>query len=248
MKMRLFISAFLILHLSVHAQNPLNLRYGSNPADSIPTDSIANGLARLAATNVNLGFYQANAEAAKYDYQAMRTSWLDNLRVSGNLNEFTIQGNNAPLNRNLFYPRYNIGATLPLGLFVNQGKKNKAEFYRYQAELEAIKVQQQNLRLQVITSYLNYIRNQKLYELQEEALQDAAFAFTKTEERFSKGEVELDVYTANSKRYNQEKVAKITAERDLILSKAELETLIGMPLDAALAKIKQAYRPAGKRR
>ncbi len=246
MKLFFLLSAVFILEFSASAQAPLSLGYGTNAADSIPIDSIASGLARLALNNPALGEQKALAEAANWEYKAQKTAWLDLARVSGNLNEFTIKGRSGST-PNYFYPRYNIGAIVPLGVFTNQPKQTKAQYYRYQAQAQNVKAQEQALRMQILATYLDYVRNQKLYELQEEALQDATFAMTKTEESFSKGDVGLDVYTATSKRLNQEKVTKIALERDLLLGKAELESIIGMPLTEALAKVKSAYRRGPRR-
>jgi outer membrane protein TolC len=161
----------------------LSLGYGSNATDSIPADSVASGLARLAMNNPAMDQVKSLTEAAKYTYKAEKTAILDNVRISGNLNEFTITGNPNPGpfggRGNAFFPRYNISAGIPLGIFVNRPKQMKAAFYRYQAQEDNLKVAQQEMRVQILTRYLDYVRNLKLYELQEEALQDATFAFKK---------------------------------------------------------------------
>ena len=46
-----------------------------------------------------------------------RWSWLDNIFVEGNYNEFTGDGDVDDLAR-AFYPRYNVGVRLPLSIFV----------------------------------------------------------------------------------------------------------------------------------
>jgi hypothetical protein len=43
-------------------------------------------------------------------------------------------------------------------------------------------------------------------------------------------------------------VQKISLERELIIGKAELEILLGMPLADALAKVKQEYYASKNRR
>jgi len=62
------------------------------------------------------------SEIAKYDYQIQKTSWLDNINLSGNLNQFIIQPSTDPLNRSAFFPLYNIGASISLGIFFSQPK------------------------------------------------------------------------------------------------------------------------------
>jgi outer membrane protein TolC len=223
----------------------------ANRPDTVPHDAIGKALAEIAVENVNngVGVQEAAAKSSEYNYRAQRTAWIDNFRASGNLNSF----NNSRINDlsvgQAFYPRYNIGVTLPLGIFVNQPKQTKVQYYRYQSDLESVKLAKQNLRLEVITRYYNYVRTQKLFELQEEVLQDVEFATSKTEEKFGKGEVTLDAYTAASARYNAERGQKVNLERDLMVARAELEMMLGMPLEAAISRTRTSLRlPGGQRR
>jgi outer membrane protein TolC len=197
----------------------------------IAPDSMAASLARIALEYNGATPQDAGAKAAKYEWRTSRTSWMDNLRIAGNVNEFSIS--NDPIKQNTLYPRYNIGAVLPLGIFVNQGKQAKAMYYRYQAEKENLNKEQQALRFRVMTAYYDYLKAQKILELQEEMLQEALFAREKAEEKFAKGQITLEVYTSINKRHNTEQISKLTAERDLAVTRAELETYIGMPLQKA---------------
>lgn len=201
------------------------------PANAIAPDSMAASLARIALEYNGATPQDAGVKAAKYEWKTSRTSWMDNLRIAGNMNEFSISGD--PVKQNTLYPRYNIGAVLPLGIFVNQGKQAKAMYYRYQAEKENMNKEQQALRLNVMTAYYDYLKAQKLLELQEEVLQEALFAREKAEEKFAKGQITLEVYTATNKRHNIEQIGKLTAERDLAVTRAQLESYIGMPLQKA---------------
>jgi outer membrane protein TolC len=217
-----------------------NAAYSRN--DSLTT--IARGLADVAIENMGSGA-DATAEALKYDYLATKTAWADRLVVAGNLNEFTIKGRNSfspPYGNSLVYPRYNIGVTIPIGIFTNQPKQTKAAYYRYQAEVENVKRAKESYRLQVMNSYFNYTKNLQLLSLQEEALQDAEFEYTKTEDKFSKGQTTLEAYSAAGKRFNTEKVNKATLESDTRAAKAELESLLGMPYETAIARIGKSRR------
>lgn len=205
-------------------------------ADSAET--IAKFLADLAVEDIGSGVEEANVEAAKYNYLATRTSWMDRLAVSGNLNEFTIKGqqNINPYGNSLVYPRYNIGVSIPLGIFVNQPKLTKVQYYNYQAELESLRRQKENYKLQVVTAYYNFISRVQLLAIQEEALRDAEFAHKNTEDRFEKGEIPLDVYTATSRKFNSEQASKTSLETEMRITKAQLEALLGMPLETAMAR------------
>ena len=236
MKLIVTIIAVLFSFCSLNAQNRATEESSLRPLHTAAEDSIAEKLARIAMSNTSIAIQEDNVNSAKYELAATKTAWLDNFHAAGNLNEFTIQGRTVSAYGNsLVYPRYNVGVSIPLGIFINQPKQTKAQYYKYQAEVDNLKREKENLRLLVITAYYDYLRSQRLFELQEEVLQDAEFAFKKSEEKFEKGEINVEVYTGVNKRYNSEKVTKINLERDLIISKAQLETLIGMPLAKAIA-------------
>lgn len=247
--MKTIVTTVLLFSLSfLQAQNTNSANRNRN-ADSLPPETIAKALAQIAIENNGVGVQEAVTKASEYNYKAQKTSWLDNFRASGNINSFT--NNNNTINGitgQAFYPRYNIGVSLPFGIFVNLPKQTKASFYNYQAQLENLRMAKQDLQLQVISLYYNYVRTQKLYQLQEESLQDTEFATKKTEERFGKGEVNLDVYTAATKRYNDEQGAKVSLERDLMIGKAQLEMLLGMPLETALVNVRTTRRNVSPRR
>src|SRR5438309_7730442 len=163
---------FFFLILQTQAQ-------GNRYSDSLDIDAIAKGLAQIAMQNTTLSrSEEATAKATEYSYEAQKTAWLDNFRASANLNEFNIGktfGGAYPTG-NALWPRYNFGVVLPFGIFTNQPKQTKVQYYRYQAEMENVKAAKQNIGLQTMTAYYDYVRTQRLYELQEEAVQDASFA------------------------------------------------------------------------
>ena len=240
--MKTIMSTVLFLAFStLHAQVPTSAVTRST--DSLSIEVLAKALGDLAVETNKIGEQEAVTKAAEYTYKAQKTSWLDNFRASGNINSFSNNRTNSDaLTGQAFYPRYNLGVSVGLGIFVNYPKQLKAGYYRYQVEVESLKSAKENLRNEVISRYYNYVRTQKLFQLQENVLQDTEFATKKTEERFSKGEVNLDVYTAATKRFISEQVEKISLERDLMVGKLQLESLLEMPLEVALSKARSAQR------
>src|SRR5688572_12211951 len=55
---------------------------------------------------------------ASYDVRIANASWLENVRITANVNEFTLNKASDPFGRAAFYPRYNIGASITLGTFL----------------------------------------------------------------------------------------------------------------------------------
>lgn len=200
-------------------------------------DSIADELADIALQNPQLTALADQVKASEYSWKASKYDLLDNISVAGNLNEFSIKGSN-PNGRNFYYPRYNVGVRATLGQFFSTGKTQKANFYKYQSDVERLKDARQNIKAQVKTAYQNYALTQKLLAFQEEVLQDGLIAINKAEEKFKNGELSLELYTDASRKYNSDLVRKATLERDLRVQQATLEDLIGMTLDDAFRQIK----------
>ncbi len=225
-----------LFHLTwIHSQgvNSDTLRF--NPL----IDSVAEKLVDMAMLNARISSIENNAYASEYDYMRSRTTWLNNIVVSGNVNEFSLKNEVAanPLNQSTQYPRYNIGVILPLGLFINNGKQTRANYYRYEAAIDQIKKEKQDIRREVLTSYENYLMNKRLLSVQQSLLQDAKILLSRHEEKFAEGQLTLEQYTNTSKQYYAEKVQVINLIRDLKIIVVELESLIGMNIEIALDQI-----------
>lgn len=229
----LVLNLFLITGLHSQGFNSDTLRF--NPL----IDSVAEKLVEMAMLNARIGTIENSAYASEYEYMRSRTTWLNNIVVSGNVNEFSLKNEVAanPLNQSTQYPRYNIGVILPLGLFINNGKQTKANYYRYEAAIDQIKKEKQDIRKEVLTSYENYLMNKQLLSVQQSLLQDAKILLSRHEEKFADGEITLEQYTNTSKQYYAEKVRVINLIRDLKVIVAELESLIGMNIEIALDQI-----------
>ena len=203
-------------------------------------DSIEEGLIAMAMNNPQIRATENSARSLGYEYSKSKTIYLNNITLSGNLNEYSIKefSNSNIYNGATLYPRYNIGVNIPLGIFINNPKQTKADYYRYQAGVNQIDVDKAAIRRNVMLNYEEYKMNEKLVAFQQEVLQDARLLFAKYEEKFQKGEVTLETYTVASRSKNTEEVRFLNVERDLKASEAQLEALIGMRLDDALVMIR----------
>jgi len=211
-------------------------------------DSVAEKLVAMAMINARISGSENVAGAAEYEFKRARTSWLNNVAVAGNLNELSLKQGSAanPLNQSTQFPRYNIGVVIPLGLFINNGKQTRAAYYRYEAAADNVRVEQQNIRKEVLIKYEDYLMNKQLLALQQSALQDAKILLSRHEEKFAEGNITLEQYTATNKQYNSEKVRVINLIRELKVIVAELEALIGMNIEVALDQISRGQGPASK--
>jgi len=219
----------------VYSQNPGINAVNFNPA----VDSVAEALVQLAWNNPQIKSTENLSQQFEYIYKRSKTLWMNNLTFSANLNEYSIQEFNNPniYNGNTLYPRYNFGVFIPMGLFLNNGKQTKSDYYKFQSTLADIDAQKLLIRRNVLLYYEEYLMNKKLVAFQQEVVQDARVLFTKYEEKFQKGEVTLENYLIASKSKNTEEVRFLNVDRDLKASETQLEALIGMRLNDALEMI-----------
>lgn len=168
---------------------------------------------------------------AGFDVKQSNTAWLDNIHVSGNLNEFTINKASDPWGRAAFFPKYNIGATISLGTFFNTPyniKKNREALIISQANLNAQKLAVRNT---VLKLYNEYLMRERVYKLQSQTLLDNETAHKLAEQRFKRGEIDFESYSASLVAYNDVMIAQLQAERDYKNAKLDLEQWIGMRLE-----------------
>lgn len=229
---------FLFIISSVFSQTTAELLKSRSP--KLAVDSIAEALADLAIENPEIDGALADLKSAEYSWKASRFTVLNSIEATGNLNEYTLKGNkqvidpNNPNASGIIYPRYNFGIRLSLGDLFNSPKTSKSNYYRMISEQEKVKKVKQDIRKEVITAYQELALAQQLLVLEEESMQDETVVFSKSEEKFKKGEITFEAYTSAARLFNSEKVKYITQIKDAKVKQATLEALIGMPLQNAL--------------
>jgi outer membrane protein TolC len=81
-----------------------------------------------------------------------------------------------------------------------------------------------------------------LLSIQDKNIEDELVLFESAEDKFKRGEITLVSFTEASKRYNSELVQKVRLSKELSLLRINLETLLGMDLDEAIAKVKSSRK------
>lgn len=126
-------------------------RFGENTSRDVREK-----LVNLALQNPSFEIADRQVNIASENVKRAKTSILNNVSVQGNLNEFSIAGNSGASGANLF-PRYNVGAVIPLGIFFtrsNDIKIARENLYISQAE------KNERFRLikeEVLTKYEDYL-------------------------------------------------------------------------------------------
>jgi hypothetical protein len=189
-------------------------------------------LVRLAwQNNPSVGILNSEFGKSSLEVKYSKWNWLDNFRITGNLNEFNINKPISPSDGSQFFPRYNISASISLGTLFTSPIKTKVERENVNISLNTINQKKLEIRSEVLRKYQTFLSFKEIYDLRTQMLEDALSDFKLKEQNFSKGEILLNDYTIALDRYNQQKINKIQAEKDMIIAKIELEELIGIKLE-----------------
>lgn len=202
--------------------------YIMNAADS--EELLKNKLLKLALKNAEITTANANIEIAEINRKKANSTLLSSVNLGANANEFVI--NNSPAAS--FYPKYNIGFTMPLDIFA----KTKAEKRTGDQNIIISKAQkqlvEQDIKLRLLIQYETYKEKKALVELQKIAMEDDIAAYERAQRDFKDEVISLEDLNKIYKASIFEKALLATKEKDLRIAIIQLETLIGIPLQKAL--------------
>ena len=130
-----------------------------------------------------------------------------------------------------------MGVFVPLGIFINNPKQTKSDYYKYRSAVDQVEVEKRSLREEVLTSYHNYLMNKQLLNLGQQMVHDWEIIYLGNEDKFKKGEISLDEFAGASRIYNDQLNRQVTLSAALKNDEARLENLIGMNVNDALVMI-----------
>jgi len=194
--------------------------------------SFAEKLVRLAWQNNPANrILESQQRITDIEIDQARWSWLDNFRVTGNINEFVLNPDTDILGRSAFFPKYNISGMVSLGYFVNiplEVKKKKEEF-----NLSGLTIDQQKLqiRAEVLRRYEQYLMAREILKVESEAQEDLFATLSLVEQNFRNGTATIEEYNGVLEKYNNQRIRKITAQGNFNQSKISVEELIGVRLE-----------------
>jgi outer membrane protein TolC len=166
----------------------------------------------------------AQAQRAK-----ARWSWLDNIYLEGNYNEFTGKDEVDDVAR-AFYPQYNVGVRLPLGTFAQTPLSAKVANEQMLIHEHEVNAQKLIVREKVLSSVERLKERYKIIKLRERVQEDYFLMFQSTEKKFRAGEVSLDVYRSASQAYYLKEEEIIQARSIFNQERIVLEGMIGVEL------------------
>jgi outer membrane protein TolC len=201
-------------------------------SDSIMYMDLREKLVQLAMQNPTVEIDDRNILISQYGVKKAKATIWNQIMIQGNLNEYSIQPNNTYGN---LYPKYNFGASLPLGLFtthnqdvriarqtVNINQATKLDHYRV-------------LREAVLTRFEDYLMAKDLLNSEKQLYEDIHTAYLKSEKDYADAKIKVEEYDRAYREDNQENAKVIVLQRDLNVAVLELERYIGVKLDDVLA-------------
>jgi len=205
-----------------------------NPGDTGRTVDIREKLVQLAMQNPNYEVADRNVAIANYQLKKAKGSWLGLVGAQGNLNEFSI---NPPPGQNgglTYYPRYNVGVTLPFDVFST--KRNDIKVARQQVGIAQAQKNERfrEIKAEVLTKYEDYLLFKQKLEFQSQIVQDAESVYLQAEKDFSDGIIKQEDYNKAFKNRSQEKTGLAEIVHSYNISKIDLEKLIGVPIESVL--------------
>ena len=224
--MRYFLMTLLLLSKLVQAQTPLY------HADSSRSKDIREKLVQLAMQNPAYEIVDHAALAASYQVKIAQSGYLGLLAAQGNINEYTV---NPPRYNNqtipFYYPKYNLGINIPFNVFTivpNTTKIAKEKYYIAAAEKNE---KFREIRADVLTKYENYLLARQLVELQGKIVQGEYATLRRLESDFAENLIKLEEVEREQKVYINEQVRSLTLQKDLNVTKIELEKIIGVRIE-----------------
>ncbi len=175
--------------------------------------------------------YRREVNVATFAVRQSTTSWLDLVRVTGNMNEFTINPQSDIFGRSAFYPRYNVSASISLGQFFSipyTRKINKEKLVEAQSSVNAQKL---FVRNSVLKAYNEFQMREKIFKVQSQLLLDNETSHKLIEQRFKNGETDFTTYSASLSSFSSMTIGQMESEKNYKNAKLDLEQLIGMRLE-----------------
>ncbi len=172
-----------------------------------------------------------NVDVANYAKKLAGAEWLNTITLTGNMNEFNIDPERDIYNRSQFLPRYNVAANISLGVFFTipyQRGKAKAELEVSQHLVEEQKIAHSSM---VLRLYNNFVMQEQIFNIQEQALIDAENNLTLAEEKFSGGEISYEAYADIRGDYNSTLITYYESEASYKNAKITLEEFVGVALE-----------------
>jgi len=172
------------------------------------------------------------AEDAHKIYKQGLTTWLDMIRIQGNLNEFTMNPENFI--RSQYFPRYNFSIAFTLGDFTSIPQQNRTK--RVDAEVARLSVDSQRIYIksEVLRRYNHYLSVRNRLEIQKKLESEIGVNLELARSKFTQGNETYDVLSGLVEKYYNLQLTTRELEEGLGEATLNLEEMIGVKLESVL--------------
>ncbi len=154
-------------------------------------------------------------------------------RSQANVNQFTITGAPKIAGQNVpyYYPLYNFSLNVPFDIFTRTTNTVKIAKQNYYISTAAKNQRFREIKADILTKYENYLLAKQLVELQGKITQSAYATLKRSESDFAENLIKLEDVENAQKSYIDEQAKSLSLQRDLNLSKIEIEMVIGIKIE-----------------
>jgi len=187
-------------------------------------------LVALALNGPAMKAAQHQNKIAEYQLKNAQNQWMNILSLSLNYNDqsFAKSGTGTYV-----FPRYFFGLNIPLGTILS---RTQAKSARESIEIGKFNIEElkRSIRAEVLSKYAQYRANNEKIKIQSELINDVQSQLIQTEEKFRKGTVAIENYTAAQTAKNNEMARLIELKLEQELLKIDLERMIGTSLESVI--------------
>jgi len=201
--------------------------------DTIRNFNIRERLVQLAMNNPSYEIADRLANVAAYQIRIAKGNWLATISAQYNANEYTIFKQSST-NTPIYYPKYNFGLSIPFDLFIKNSNNVKIARETYLIAQATKNEKFRELKALVLTSYEDYLLSRQKFEFQLQITQEAFDNYKIAEDGYRKNLIKADDLSKAYRSWVTEQITKLDLQRNLNVTKIEVEKLIGVKLDDVL--------------
>jgi outer membrane protein TolC len=218
---------FTLFACAIHAQQLTDFNQIIAPLDS-PAVDFKEYLVQLAWINSPEGRIAAEEVLNAKDRNSnTKKEWMRDIQATFNLNEGNLrQQNNA--SGNVFFPRYNFGATLNVFNILSQKDKNSIAKRDIIIAEQKVNQRKYAIRAETLTRYAFFNMANSVLLSRRQVEQDTKSALVLIEQQYRSDEKSFDDFTTASSSFYQAQEARIRQENEVLQAQIRLEEIIGL--------------------
>lgn len=171
--------------------------------------------------------YFSRVRIAEENLFQNKWAWLNNLNLTYQYNPSF----GGTQNDGTIVPRFGIGISVNVGSIIMTPSRVQQAEEEKKIAVANLETQKVFIRAEIMKRLANYTRALDLLKVRTQAVNDAESNLAMSKERFSKGEIPLEILNQSLRTFTDNQERMVTSTGDLLYHKATLEELIGVSLE-----------------